>query len=84
MNIAGDQEGNLIGEEQMGKESEFFLKRSSPKKARPLPSGVSPPFFPYPSAVLPLAPSFALLAVVLVRDVDWTLTNDVRVRRQCP
>lgn len=78
-----DQESNLIDEEQMkkGRKKErerenVLLKRSPPKKS--FPSLGDSPFF---SSVVLLAHSFAFLAVVLVRDVDWTLTNDVRVCR---
>lgn len=73
-NIAEDQEGNLIDGRTNGEGERVLLKRRSPKKKKEfaLPSFFFlPPFFLSHSRPLSLQ---------LSRDVDWTLTNDVRVR----
>lgn len=76
-NIVADQESNLIDEEQMGRERASSFKTGVRRKKHALPQRLLSFFFP-PPLFLP----FAFLAVVLVRDVDWTLTNDVHVRRR--
>lgn len=69
-----DREGNLVDGKQMGGASSFKVSRS--KKVRP----PSPHWLFFPLLSLLLSrPLLLSLQLSSTRDVDWTLTNDVRV-----